>query len=402
MSKQLLLFLTTVGFLTGCTFAAEPTATPPAAVDLVLTSQPRADSIPTALPAEIVHTADTEFVLLANIYGRLAPSVVSIDIITTGEQAEHATGFVYDASGHIVTAAHVVTDTDSIRAFFSDGYIAEAEIVGVDTFSDLAVLRVVVDDSRLYPVTLGDSDAVVVGQRAIVLGNPFGLANSMTTGIISGIERRLASAELIDGGVVRGFQNPSIIQVDANISGGNSGGPLLNSNGEVIGVVSAIQTESGTFQGVGFAVPSNTVRRVVPELIARGRVAYSWLGVNTIREENGLTLAGIAEPLNLPVDEGILVTSVTLGSPADAAGIQGGERMVTVWGREICAGGDIIVALNGDYLRNMSDLLTALILHTAPGDSVTLTIIRGTETRDVPITLAARPTSGGQALSECE
>jgi 2-alkenal reductase len=394
--------LITFGLSTGCAFAADPTPTPPAALDLVLTSQPSSDSIPTALPIDVVHTADTEFVLLANIYGRLARSVVSLDITTSSGQSEHAAGFVYDASGHIVTAAHVVTEGGSIRAFFSDGYIAEAEIIGVDTFSDLAVLRVQVDDARLHPVTIGDSDAVTVGQRAIVIGNPFGLASSMTTGIISGIERRLASAELIDGGVVRGFQNPSIIQVDASISGGNSGGPLLNSFGEVIGVVSAIQTESGAFQGVGFAVPSNTLRRVVPELIADGQVAYSWLGVNTIREESGITLAGIAEPLNLSVDEGILVTSVTLGSPADTAGIQGGSRMTMVWGREICVGGDIIVALNGEYLRNMSDLLTALVLHTLPGDSITLTIIRGNETLEVSITLAARPTSGGQALSECE
>ncbi|MFN8374090.1 MAG: trypsin-like peptidase domain-containing protein [Anaerolineae bacterium] len=401
MSKYLFSLLLLVLLSAACTPGATPTPTPPSAVDLLLTSQPPGTGIPTALPPEIVAAADSEYLLLANIYARVSPSVVALEVITTDGQSERAAGFVYDTQGHIVTGAHVVTNVGQMRAFFSDGYIADVQIAGVDTFSDLALLQVSVDDSHLHPVTLGDSDALRVGQRALVIGNPFGLANSMTTGIISGVGRRLASAELIGGGMVRGFQNPSIIQVDASISGGNSGGPLLNSGGEVIGVVSAIQTESGSFQGVGFAIPSNTVSRIIPQLIATGSVSYAWLGVNTFREDSGISLAGLAEPLNLPVSEGVLVTSVTLGSPADTAGIRGGSAVTTTWGRDICTGGDIIVAINGTYLANMSDLLTYLIMNTAPGDEVTLTIIRGGQTLDVPVTLATRPTSGG-AISECE
>ncbi|NWF67931.1 MAG: trypsin-like peptidase domain-containing protein [Chloroflexi bacterium] len=405
MPQRILLFAPLIALLlSACAFAAPepPTPTPPDVVELMLTTQPGSGLIPTALPPEVVHTADLDYLLLSNIYARVAPSVVSLEIVTTSSTTQRAAGFIYDDQGHIITGAHVVSAAREVRVTFHDGYIATAEIIGIDSFSDLAVLRVTAAGARLRPVTFGDSNLLLVGQRAIILGNPFGLVNSMTTGIISGVGRRLPSAELIDTTTIRGFQNPSIIQVDASISGGNSGGPLLNSDGVVIGVVTAIQTETGAFEGVGFAVPSNTVQRVAPRLIQTGSVAYAWLGVNSIREENGLTLTGLAEPLNLPVDEGVLVTTITLGSPAAQAGLRGGNRLVSVWGRDVCAGGDIIVAIDGQYLADMTALLTYLLIDTLPGDTIVLTIIRDDQTLNVPVTLGTRPTAGEQAISECE
>jgi S1-C subfamily serine protease len=232
--------------------------------------------LPTAVPEEIVIEADTVHLLLSNIYERSSPSVVNIEVVVAiGGQRSlldlgRGSGFIYDRNGHIVTSAHIVNMADEIRVTFEDGYVTEAELIGTDIFSDLAVLSVDVPTTRLLPLELADSDLVRVGQRAIAIGNPFGLSSSMTVGIISGVGRQLRSAELIDGTVIPGFQNPRIIQVDTDINPGNSGGPLLNSYGQVIGVNTAIRTESGVFEGVGFAVPSNTVRRVIPELIDQG------------------------------------------------------------------------------------------------------------------------------------
>src|SRR5690606_32864072 len=307
---------------------------------------------PTAVPSEIIEAADAEYLLLTNVYERVAPSVVNIDVTVRAmspmfEDVASGSGIVYDTQGHIITNAHVINDAREIRVTFNDGYVAEAELIGMDVYSDLAVVRVQVDSSRLSPITFSDSDAVRVGQRAIAIGNPFGLASSMTVCIVSGLGRQLPSAVLIDSAAIGGFQNPSIIQVDADINPGNSGGPLLNSAGELIGVNTAIRTESGVFEGVGFAVPSNTVRRVVPELIENRRVDYAWIGISTVPADGGFTVAGLAEPLNLPVTAGVLVTQVTPNSPAANAGLRGGSQVVEVRGERICAGGDIIVAVNG-------------------------------------------------------
>jgi S1-C subfamily serine protease len=212
----------------------------------------------------------------------------------------------------------------------------------------------------------------------------------MTVGIISGLGRQLPSAELVSNSI-NSFQNPSIIQVDTDINPGNSGGPLLDSHGQVIGVNTAIRTESGIFQGVGFAVPARTVLRVVPELIEDGEVEYSWLGIATVPADNGMSVAGLERDLELPVSAGVLVTGVTANSPASKAGLRPGDRPVTVRGHDICAGGDIIVAVNNIYVDTMDDLVAYLVANTKPGDTVTLLIVRGTETFDLPLTLEARP-----------
>ncbi|MEO0565549.1 MAG: trypsin-like peptidase domain-containing protein, partial [Chloroflexota bacterium] len=347
----------------------------------------------------VIAAADAEHTLLANLYERLAPSVVFIEVVVGDEDdlvfqdVGNGSGFIYDANGHIVTNAHVVKDASEVRVTFNDGYVAEAEIIGLDSYSDLAVIQVDVEVSRLFPLELGDSDIARVGERAIVIGNPFGLASSLTTGIISAKGRQLPSAQLIDSTVPGGFQNPSIIQVDANINPGNSGGPLLNSLGEVIGVNTAIRTESGTFEGVAFAVPSSTVARVVPELIANGIVDYAWIGISALSAAEGFGVASLAEPLNLPVTTGVLLNTVTPGSPAAKAGLLGGEETVMIRGREVCTGGDIIVAVDGQPVLTMDELVTYLVTNNSPGDVIDVRVIRDRETLEIPVELEGRPTT---------
>ena len=361
---------------------------------------------PTTVPDELIAAADAEYQLLANIYARLVPSVVNIEVVletphdSIMTSTASGSGFVYDRDGHIVTNAHVIDGVRSITVTFSDGFVTSAELVGEDLYSDLAVVRVNVDPARLLPVTFANSDEVRVGQRAIAIGNPFGLASSMTTGIISAIGRQLPSADMVAGSGA-GFQNPSILQVDAPINPGNSGGPLLNSRGELIGVNTAIRTESGVFEGVGFAVPSSTVARVVPDLLDDGQVSYSWIGITSQSNEDGFSVPALAETLHLPVQAGVLISGVTPGSPAAEAGLRGGSREVVVRDRPICVGGDIIVAVNDIAIRSMDDLVAYLVVNTRPGDSVTMRIVRGTDTFDLPVTLKARPADLSSVAQPC-
>lgn len=358
---------------------------------------------PTPIPQEIIDAADAEYLLLQNIYARVTPSVVNIDVTVSSSQSSivdqsSGSGFIYDDAGHIITNAHVVNGATDILITFHDGYVASATLVGLDAYSDIAVVKLEdVDRSRLYPVVFGNSETLRVGERAIAIGNPFGLASSMTAGIVSGLGRQLPSAELLGNSLVS-FNNPSIIQVDTDINPGNSGGPLLNSRGQVIGVNTAIRTESGVFSGVGFAVPAQTVLRVVPELIERGKVDYSWLGISTVPAGNGLSVAGMATQLELPVTSGVLIEGVTPNSPAAKAGLRGGDHPVAVRGREVCAGGDIIVAVNDYYVDDMDDLVAYLVTNTRPGDTVTMLIIRGGETFDLPLKLESRPSDDNAAL----
>jgi len=409
MKRLLLAVLLIVGLFAAC--QSESVSPPPQAVaSTPIASLPMNVSLQVATPVsqEIIDAADAEYALLTNIYERLAPSVVNIDVIASESTTSlldvgRGSGFVYDTEGNIVTNTHVINGAREIEVTFNNGYIVNATLVGADAYSDLAVIKVEIDKARLFPVTLGDSDAVRVGERAIAIGNPFGLASSMTQGIVSGLGRQLPSAELLNSDLIPGFKNPAIIQVDTDINPGNSGGPLLNSLGEVIGVNTAIRTDTGTFQGVGFAIPVNTVKRVVPELIANGKVDYAWLGISTLIEEDGFSVAGLAEPLDLPVEAGVLVDRVTIGSPADKAGLRGGSQRVVVRGSEICAGGDIIIAVNGVYINNMDELVAHLIVNTSPGDVINLMIVRGNETFEVPLTLEPRPTDEtGASQNGCQ
>ncbi len=366
----------------------------------------RLQPTPSPLPRDIVDASEAEYRLLANVYGRVSPSVVNIDVIAFSEDdmpfssgVSSGSGFVYNTEGYIITNAHVVQDAQTIHVTFRDGYVAVADLIGSDDFSDLAVIRVEVAPERLLPVQFGTSDNLYVGQRVIAIGNPFGLESSMTVGTISALGRTLPSAELLNPNN-EPFKNPAIIQVDAEINPGNSGGPLLDSYGQVVGVNTAIRTETGTFQGVGFSVPASTVRRVVPELIDRGSVDYSWLGISSLSPEGGYSLAGLAESLDLPVTSGVLLQSVQDDSPAGVAGLRGGINNGTlVRGRNVWVGGDIIVAINGVLVDTMDDLVNYLVVNTRPGDEVMMTIIRDEETLEVPVVLGSRnetaPTSTG-------
>ena len=361
---------------------------------------------PTAVPQSVIDAADAEYVLLTNVYERVVPSVVNVEVVikstTPGVgDAARGSGFIYDTDGHIITNAHVANDTISVTVTFHDGYVATAQVVGVDLFSDIAVLKVDADKSRLQPVIFADSDKIKVGERAIAIGNPFGLASSMTVGIVSGLGRQLPSAEMISNDVTPNFNNPSIIQVDTQINPGNSGGPLLNSHGEVIGINTAIRSDSGVFQGVGFAVPSKTIKRIVPELISKGKVEYSWLGISTRSADDGLGVAALAEPLNLPVKQGVLIDEVTPDSPASEAGLQGGNHPVTVRDLAVCAGGDIIIAINGIYIADMDALMSYLVTNTQPGDTIQMRIVRGDKTFEVPVKLRVRPADTQSATASC-
>jgi 2-alkenal reductase len=368
-------------------------------------SAQNATPLPTAVSEAVINSADAEYLLLTNIYERTSPSVVNIEVVARSADSavlldvSSGSGFIYDNQGHIVTNAHVVNGAEDIRVTFNDGYLTTAELVGVDTYSDLAVIQVNIDAKRLLPLTLTDSDQVRVGERVIAIGNPFGLASSMTVGIVSGVGRNLRSAELIDANAIPGFQNPAIIQVDAQINPGNSGGPLFNSRGDVIGVNTAIRSNSGVFEGVGFAVPANTVKRVVPELIEDGKVNYAWLGINSLSNDQGYGVAGLAETLKLPVTSGVLISSVTPDSPAAKAGLRGGTRIVRVRERDICIGGDIIIAINDNYVDTLDELVAYLVVNTSPGDVVNLLVVRSNETFEVPVTMEARPASNPSAVS---
>lgn len=323
------------------------------------------------------------------IYEQVSPSVVSIQV-TAGRIGRspispilsgQGSGFVWDTDGHIVTNNHVVDGANQITVVFWDGSMAEAELVGSDPNADLAVVKVDPDDvTELRPVQLGDSSQVKVGQIAIAIGNPYGLANTMTEGIISALSRSLPVGEESPFGGT--YTIPDIIQTDAAINPGNSGGVLLNVQGEVIGVPTAIRSMSNSNSGVGFVIPSNIVRRVVPALIEDGRYEHPRMGIS------GTTLTpALAEELGLDRNlKGVLVSSVVPNSPAEEAGLQG----ITVSrsnGREVETPGDIIIAIDDVPVTKFEDLTSYLFNHTQVGQTVTLTIIRQGREMTVPLTL---------------
>jgi 2-alkenal reductase len=392
-----LLFITACQSQSAAPETMRPLAMTPVLDALVQAAAPAPHQpTPTALPDAIINAADAEYHLLTHLYERVAPSVVYIDVTfapdAQGNQpTASGSGFVIDRIGHIVTNAHLVQDAREILVTFNDGYVTAAVRLGLDVFSDVAVLRVNAS-APLLAVAFGDSTTLQVGERAVSIGNPFGLSSSMSVGIVSGLGRQLPSAELM-GSETGDFHNPSIIQIDAHIHAGSSGGPLLNSHAEVIGMTTAIPTTGGAFEGVGFAVPARTIQRVIPELIDHGSVAYPWLGIGSASVSAGFSVAGLAEPLHLPVQTGILIAGIAPGSPAEAAGLRGGTREVVVRGRQVCTGGDILLAIDSNAVHSMDELLYHLMLDYRPGDTVVLRIVRGETTFDVPVVLTMRPTN---------
>lgn len=318
----------------------------------------------------IVNSSRRDF---TDLFSEVDDSVVSVR--SYGTENSQGSGFVYRSDGYVVTNEHVIEGASRIEVKLTDGRVKDAEVVGKDVYTDLAVLKI--DANGLTPLKLANSSEVVRGQRAIAVGNPFGLSGSMTAGIISQKERLLQ----VEGG----FSIPDVMQTDAAINPGNSGGPLMNSKGEVVGVNTAIQSNTGTFSGVGFAVPSNTVSRVVPELIENGEYKHSWIGVSG----NDLTPA-MREASNLETESGFMVLNVVEDSPADKAGLQGTRSTAVVDGREVPAGGDVVVGIGGQDVRGISDILVYLSQNTRPGDTVDLTVIRDGVRTTIPVELASR------------
>ncbi len=344
---------------------------------------------PTPLSGEIIADVDAEDAMLINLYQRTNPGVVYIEVLVregeTNIPLGSGSGFVIDTEGHIITNNHVVEEANIVRVIFSDGSVADdAQILGRDPYSDLAVVFVDVSPERLVPLELGDSSTLQVGQRVIAIGNPFGLEGTMTVGIISALGRTLP-AQVIQNA---GFRNPEIIQTDAAINPGNSGGPLLNTRGQVIGVNTAIRSATGTNSGIGFAVPVNSVKHIVPHLIEEGTYHYPYLGITS---DNRFTIAELAGPLGLPVTNGALISEVQPETAAVRAGLRGGDHEVEIMGTTIMAGGDIIVAIDGYELRDFDDLIAYLVRETEVGQEVVLTVIRDGAELEIPVTLGERP-----------
>ena len=369
-------------------------------------AEPTAGPTPTLVPNSERATFDQEEQVLVNIYQRVNPGVVYIDVVVAATQDQSGgegtgSGFVFDKQGHIVTNNHVVADASTINVIFSDGTSAKAKVVGTDSYSDLAVIQVDVPADKLVPVELGDSSNLQPGQKVIAIGNPYGLAGTMTTGIVSAVGRTLpetgSQSNNDNSSTSTGsFINPEIIQTDAAINPGNSGGPLLDSHGLVIGVNTAIRSAStgvtgqASNSGIGFAVPVNTVKRVAPQLISEGKISYPYLGITS---RDGLKLSTIADKLGVNVTDGVLVFEVVPNGPAAKAGLRGGNAQDTidVQGAPVPLGGDIITAYNGQPVKDYTDLISKLTSLSKPGDTVTLTILRDGKQQDIKLTVGERP-----------
>jgi 2-alkenal reductase len=291
------------------------------------------------------------------------------------------TGFVWDQDGHIVTNYHVVAGATDVEVIFANDTLVKAEVLGGDPDADLAVIKVDLPTSELQPIILGDSDALQVGQLSIAIGNPFGQEFTMTSGIISGIGRTIRSGN-------SSFSIPQVIQTDAPINPGNSGGPLLNRQGEVIGINTQMLSSTGVSSGIGFAVPINIAKQVVPTLIKGEAYQYAWLGISG----TSLTAEG-AEYRKLPAGtRGALVTSVFEDGPAAKAGLQGSDESLPIESEAYRFGGDLIAAINGQAIIEMNDLIAYLVKETKPGDKVTLDVIRADGSQEtIEVTLGVRP-----------
>ncbi len=327
--------------------------------------------------------------LLVNLYQKINPGVVAILIYSGGEPIGQGSGFVIDKQGHILTNYHVVEDVVDFEVVFSDGYRATGELVGTDPDSDIAVLKANVPQEVLSPLALGTSSGVKVGQTVVAIGNPYGLSGTMTVGIVSARGRLLESMRTSTSG--GSFSAADLIQTDAAINPGNSGGPLLNLQGEVIGINRAIRTEgdldSGIFNsGIGFVVPIDIVKRVVPFLIRDGYYDYPYLGITSSEEYSLPQLVALGLP---PDVKGVYVNSVPKGTPAEKAGLLGGSQTTSIEG--LLAGGDLIKSVNDHAVLNFSDFLNYLVTNTSPGDQVNLVVVRGGKELLLKATLSARP-----------
>lgn len=323
---------------------------------------------------EIIDTINqTGTIPWPTIYNQLKQSVVLIETdIGLGS------GFVYDEDGHIITNNHVTEDADTIQVTFLDGNITSAKIVGTDLYSDLAVIKIDQKVTTLQPVVIGVSSDLTVGEPVAAMGNPYGLSDTLTVGIISSLGRTMDATG--------GYVIIDIIQMDAAVNPGNSGGPLVNIKGQVVGVNTAIQSETGGFAGIGFAIPSDTVKREVDDLIEIGTYKHPWIGISG----RDVSIA-IADAIGLEKPQGFLVIEVAEGSPAEEAGLRGGDHDETIDGQTVTLGGDVIIEVDGLPVRTLTDAVVYMERNKRPGDFVLLTIIRGGQERSLTVILGERP-----------
>ncbi len=345
---------------------------------------------PTPLPAGTLRAVDVEEQLVTSVYEQWADSVVNVTSRTITydfffrpvPQEGSGSGFMWDTQGHIVTNNHVVEGAEEVQVTLADETSVPADVVGVDPQNDLAVLRIDVPAEKLAPIPLGQTTDLRVGQRVLAIGNPFGrFERTLTTGVISALGRIIENDDFLG----------EVIQTDAAINPGNSGGPLLDSQGRLIGVNTAIFSPSGTSAGIGFAIPVSTVQRVVSVLIEQGRYPHPWLGVQRFDITPDLAERFRRGGLDLGVERGVLVVGVYRGTPAAQAGIQGGTQRVRIGNLVLPIGGDIIVGIDGTSVQEERDLNIYLEENTQVGQTVELTIVRDGEEMTVPVILAERP-----------
>ena len=325
----------------------------------------------------------------AALYEARSKGVVTIYANLGVDGSSQGSGFVVNDEGVILTNAHVITNVaeerspvrgaEAVFVEFADGERVAAEVVGWDLFSDVGVVRVSPDDHELVTVPLGNSSRVVVGQPVAAIGSPFGEQTSLSVGVVSATGRSITSLR-------PGFDLPGAIQTDAPINRGNSGGPLFDADGRVIGINAQIQSTSGTAEGVGFAIPIDLARRSLEQLLATGRVRYAYIGVRT---QN--VTPGLAKAFDLGADQGALVTRVEEGTPAATAGLRGGERTETYNGLDVTVGGDVIVAIGDSEVLDADDVSRIVTTELSPGQSVPFTVVRGTRRMTVDVTLGDRP-----------
>lgn len=391
-NRVLAMLLTLIVFTIGCTVSLPMNFSVPEIITTPQNSQNQEQSQvvvqsqfqPTPTPFQLPAQVQDEQALLVALYARANPAVVNIteyssqggEVMPLGQ----GSGFVYDTLGHIVTNAHVIHGSDQIEVTFWDGTIELAQLVGEDLHSDLAVVKVEKLPEGVIPLPLGEMESLAVGQTVVAIGNPFGLEGTLTKGVISALGRSIPA--------LTAFSIPQAIQTDAAINPGNSGGPLLNLKGEVIGVNAQIETGgvSRTNSGVGFAIPVSIIKIVVPDLIEKGKHEWAWLGVR-----GGSLSPLVREAMKLDVSKGAYIAEVVPGGPSAKAGLRGSTGTVTIRGRKVEIGGDVVVAINGEPVRSFDDLLIYISLKGKPGDTVELTVIRDNKEITLRVKLETRP-----------
>jgi 2-alkenal reductase len=345
----------------------------------IVNSVPSAPVAPISAP-DVVNQQDA----LVSLFQKVSPGIVTI--ITSNALGS---GWVYSSDGYIVTNQHVVASETKVEVDFTDGTKVYGNVVGSDPNSDLAVIKVDLPPAQLHPLTMGDSDQLKVGQAAVAIGDPLALnGTTMTLGIISGLGRSEDSNAQAPSGGGSYFIAGDFIETDALLNHGNSGGPLLDLNGQVVGVNRSIQLDptTGAASGLGYAISVNVVKKVAPELIKKGKFDYPLLGISFY--PNPLTL-DVISTLGLKADNGAYVAGITAGGPAEKAGLKAGTTPTSIQG--LNAGGDLIIAVDGQPVRASDDLIRYVVVNKSPGDTITLTVMRGDQKTDVKLTLGVRP-----------